>query len=121
MFQSKGHSHLLALREDDVEKLRRTGVLELDAENRVLQLHEKPAQPPSSWACPSLYCLNGAALARVPGYLAADQPRDEIGRFIAHLVAQEKVYAVPTEGGRLHVGSPEAYQHAEEVLRSSVR
>lgn len=116
-FRTTGHSHLLALREEDPEKLRRTGVLELGPENRVLRLHEKPAQPPSSWACPSLYCLNHAALTRVPAYLNTDQPRDEIGRFIAHLVEEELVYAVPMVGERLHVGSPEAYRHAEEVLR----
>lgn len=118
-FESTGHSQLLALREDDPQKLRRTGVLELGADNRVLRLHEKPQKPPSTWACPSLYCLNGAALNRVSGYLAADHPRDEIGRFIGHLVEVLPVHAVPTLGERLHVGSPEAYRRAEEVLRGS--
>jgi glucose-1-phosphate thymidylyltransferase len=115
-FRSTDHSQVLALREEDPQKLRRTGVLELGAKNRVLRLHEKPDEPPSAWACPSLYCLNAAALAQVPGYLAAGHPRDEIGRFIAHLVEVESVYAVPIEGERLHVGSPEAYRHAEKVL-----
>jgi glucose-1-phosphate thymidylyltransferase len=115
-FRTTGESHLLALREPDHDRLRRTGVLELDAGHRVLQLHEKPAAPPSEWACPSLYCLTAPALARLAPYLAAGHPRDEIGRFIAHLVEVEPVRAVPTEGERLHVGSPEAYRHAEKVL-----
>ena len=115
-FRTSAASQLLALHEPDLDRLRRTGVLELGTANRVLRLHEKPAEPPSEWACPSLYCLAAPALARLTPYLEAGHPRDEIGRFIAHLVEVEPVHAVPTEGGRLHVGSPEAYRHAEQIL-----
>ena len=115
-FRASGDHQLLALHEGSLERLRRTGVLELDAESRVVALHEKPEDPPSTWACPSLYCLASSALERVAGYLAADHPRDEIGRFIGYLVKREAVFAVPTHGERLHVGSPEAYQHAESIL-----
>ncbi len=115
-FRASGNSQVLALREEDPEKLRRTGVLELGPGGRVVRLHEKPAAPPSHWACPSVYCLSGPALRQVGPYLAAGRPRDEIGRFVADLVARRSVYAVETEGKRLHVGSPEAYRRAQEVL-----
>lgn len=116
-FLASGESQVLALHEDDPEKLRRTGVLDL-AGNRVLALHEKPENPPSRWACPSFYALDAGALARVAPYLDADGSADEIGRFLAHLVVLEPVHAVKTTGERLHVGSPEAYHHADEILRA---
>ncbi|MEE8523574.1 MAG: nucleotidyltransferase family protein [Thermoanaerobaculia bacterium] len=111
-------SRVLALHEPDAAKLRRTGVLELDEDHRVLRLHEKPDAPPSHWACPAVYWLSAAALARVGPYLDAGQPRDETGRFIAWLAEREAVFAVPTAGERLHVGSPEAYRRADEILSS---
>lgn len=114
-FRERQTSQVLALREDDPEKLRRTGVLELEGE-RVVRLHEKPDTPPSSWACPSLYAFDQRALARVSTYLNEGHPRDEIGHFVADLVRRQPVEAVFAEGERLHVGSPESYREAETVL-----
>lgn len=116
-FLETGRSTVLALEEDDPEKLQRTGVLELGAGDRVLRLHEKPERPPSRWACPSLYGLSARALACVGPYLAAGGSRDEIGRFVADLALRQPVYAVRTAGERLHVGSPEAWRRADEALR----
>lgn len=107
---------VLALHEPDRQKLQRTGVLALDDANRVLELHEKPQEPPSSWACPSIYGLRAEALGRLDGYLTDGHSADEIGRFIAHLVSQQRVRAVLTEGQRLHVGSPESYRRANLAL-----
>ncbi|MEM7356983.1 MAG: sugar phosphate nucleotidyltransferase [Acidobacteriota bacterium] len=120
-FRETGHSHVLGLEEKNVRKLRRTGVLELASDDRVVRLHEKPQQPPSTWACPSLYCLGDAALARVAGYLAEGRSSDEIGRFAAYLAERQPVFAFKTAGERLHVGSPAALAQAEEVLRQPTR
>ncbi len=117
-FMSGDRSWVLGLEETDPEKLRRTGVLELGPEDKVLRLHEKPGSPPSTWACPSLYCLQPAALARVAGYLEAGHERDEIGRFVAHLATREALHACKVAGERLHVGSPESLRRADEILRS---
>lgn len=112
---------VLALHEADRQRLQRTGVLELDAEQRVVQLHEKPQEPPSSWACPSIYGLRWASLELLEGYLEAGHGADEIGRFIAYLVARHEVRAVLSEGRRLHVGSPDAYRQADLSLRDEER
>lgn len=119
-FRDSGHSHVLGLQETDPRKLRRTGVLELGSENRVRRLHEKPQEPPSTRACPSLYALSDSALARVAGYLADDRSSDEIGRFVAYLASREPLYAYTTAGERLHVGSPEALSQAERALSREV-
>ncbi|MCP3964098.1 MAG: nucleotidyltransferase family protein [bacterium] len=115
-FLDGGGSWVLGLEEPDPAKLRRTGVLELGAGSRVVRLHEKPEEPPSTLACPSLYCLDAAALARVAPYLESGRSSDEIGRFIGHLVDREPVYAFEASGERLHVGSPESYRRANEVM-----
>lgn len=115
-FRGDGQSRLLALHEPHRAQLQRTGVLELGDGDRVLRLHEKPQEPPSTWACPSLYGLSGEALDEVAPYLSAGHSSDEIGRFVAHLVSRQPVFAVKTHGERLHVGSPESLRSADQIL-----
>lgn len=119
-FRNTGKTQVLALREDDPAKLRRTGVLELDGD-RVVRLHEKPTEPPSTWACPPVYGLSRQALERLPSYLAEGHPHDEIGRFIADVVERQTVEAVRIEGERLHVGSPEALREASARMDQLLR
>lgn len=116
-FVDRGGCHLLALPERDPERLRRTGVLVLDDDDRVRELHEKPPRPPSEWVAPPFYALDAAALAAAEGYLAAGGARDEIGRFVAHLAATRPVWALRTAGERLDIGSPDSWRRADETLR----
>lgn len=108
---------VLAMEENDPQRLRRTGVLELAADGRVRKLWEKPENPPSNWSCPSFYLLNRQALAAVGPYLDDGRPSDEIGRFIGFLAERQTVRALPVQGSRLHVGNPEELRRADEILR----
>ncbi len=117
-FLGGGGTHrVLALKEERRERLRHTGVLELDGGGRVVALHEKPDEPPSTWMCPPFYALGRSALERVAPYLASGEPADEIGRLIGHLARHETLHAVTTEGERLDIGSPDTYRRADELLR----
>lgn len=114
---------VVALHEADVQKLRRTGVLQLDAAgDRVVQLQEKPAEPRSHWSCPALYFLQPAALARVVPFARRPACPDAPGHFIAELITVEPVFAARVEGSRLDIGSLEALEQADRVLlREPVR
>ena len=114
-----GRNYVVALPEPDPEKLRRTGVLELGLDNRVLALHEKPAEPPSSWACPPLYFFQEAALRQVSDYLQAPDSGDAPGHFVSYLCPRDPVYAFTVEGERLDIGSQESYENADRLLRES--
>ncbi len=62
--QGKGARILLA-REDDPEHLRHLGVPELDGD-RVIQIHEKPEEPPSSFAVTGIYFYESAVFEIIP-------------------------------------------------------
>jgi glucose-1-phosphate thymidylyltransferase len=49
-------ARLLLSRIDDDEHLRHLGVPSLDAEGRIVEIVEKPAQPPSRYAVTGVYC-----------------------------------------------------------------
>ncbi|MEM9599072.1 MAG: sugar phosphate nucleotidyltransferase [Acidobacteriota bacterium] len=117
-FLDRGEPTVLALHEESTEKLRRTGVLVLDNDDRVTAFEEKPEVPPSPWACPSVYGFDRAALSRVGPYLAEGRPKDEIGRFVAHLVELGGVSARRVRGQRLHVGTVDELTAADHLLRA---
>ena len=64
MAQGKGARILLA-REEDPEHLRHLGVPELDGE-RVVRIHEKPQDPPSSFAVTGIYFYESAVFEIIP-------------------------------------------------------
>ena len=104
--------------ESDLAKLRRTGVAELGPEGRLVRLHEKPENPPSSFSCPALYVLEADALARLPRFLEEAPDTDAPGHFIAWLARQQPVFTHPMSGERLDIGDPEGYRAAEAWLRA---
>ena len=53
--KAKGTSCIMCHRQPDVEKLRRTGVIEVDGDMRVLGMEEKPQNPKTEWAVPPFY------------------------------------------------------------------
>lgn len=109
-------SLVLALPTDDSRKLRRTGVLELDEEGRVLAFHEKPETPPSNLACPALYFLKPEPLGIIHEYLASPGAGDEIGCFISYIAGHSDIYALLTEGDAIDIGTIEAYESAKTIL-----
>ncbi len=108
---------MVALPERDPQRLRRTAVLKLASDDRVLEMQEKPEDPASQWSCPALYFLQPAAMKRLPEYLSSETVKDAPGHFLAYLVKREPVYAVRIEGARLDIGTLHSYREADAVLR----
>jgi len=113
---SEGH-WVVALPETDPDRLKRTGVLELGENDRVLKLHEKPPIPPSAWCCPPLYLLRGSARAALDAFIEASDTRDAPGHFIDYLCRRESVHAIRLNAFRLDIGSLEIYRRADTLLR----
>ena len=91
---------------------RRSGVATLDAIGRVVGFVEKPTEPASDLTCPPFYVFPPAALALIAEYLAAGEPADAPGSFIAWLHRQAPVYGHVFEQERYDVGDPESYAAA---------
>ena len=108
---------VLAYREKDRDRLRRTGVAEVDASGRISRLWEKPQEPPTDLACPALYILEVKALAALTAFLAEAPDSDAPGHFIAWLVERQPVFVHEMKGRRLDVGNLESYRAAESWLK----
>jgi glucose-1-phosphate thymidylyltransferase len=65
-FESQGSgARILLAREDDPEHLRHLGVPELD-DGRVIRIHEKPEEPPSSFAVTGIYFYEPSVFEIIP-------------------------------------------------------
>lgn len=116
-FRSSGRNTVIALVEKDLDKLKRTGVLELSIGGRVIGFHEKPAVPPSQWFCPPFYFLNREALERTRPFLAQPNLPDAMGYLVQYLIDEVPIYAYKASGSRLDIGSLDSYRDTDRILR----
>jgi glucose-1-phosphate thymidylyltransferase len=117
LFLNRSTHYVIALPEMDIARLKKTGVLAIADNNRVLRLHEKPRNPSSNWSCPPLYFLQSSARQRLNDYIEVSDQCDAPGSFIDYLSQQEIVHALKLDAARLDIGSIETYQKADELLR----
>ena len=101
----------------DPEKLKRTGVVQLDAHDRVIDFEEKPASPKSNLGVPPLYIYPRRSLGRFRQYLANPVNPDAPGHFIAWLHKREAVHAFRFEGDRYAVDDAASYEWVDGVMR----
>jgi len=78
---------------DDIEEIKRTGVIELDDEGVVTSFEEKPEHPKSNLAVPPFYIYQRETLPMIGKYLAEGENPDAPGNFIPWLIERKEVYA----------------------------
>ena len=71
--------------EPSVEKLHKTGVAEIDADDRIIGMEEKPAEPKSHWCTPPFYYYRREDLPQVRAGIEVGCGTDAPGSFIAWL------------------------------------
>jgi glucose-1-phosphate thymidylyltransferase len=108
----------IAVREiDDRELLKQYGVVELDANDRVIGLEEKPAEPKSDLAATASYVYRSEHLAHLPRYLEEGNPPDAPGNFMVWLHTREPVYGYRAEGEWHDIGDLGQLVAADNLLR----
>lgn len=106
----KNTSCIMRYYEPDGKKLTKCGVVEVDDNDRILSMEEKPAQPKSHWCCPPFYYYTRQDARLVEQGIAAGCGTDAPGSYIAWLCTQTPVHAMPMPGKRYDVGNLESYQ-----------
>ena len=99
--------------EPSTERLRRTGVITIDEDDRVLLMEEKPAEPKSSWAVPPFYVYKREDLPLIREAIEEGANTDAPGSFITYLARKRPVYAYLMEGKRWDIGNLESYEQVK--------
>ncbi len=112
--REKNTSCIMRYAESDPAKLKKCGVVTVNAYDLVLDMAEKPTRPASEWVSPPFYFYTrkDAALIRVA--IAAGCGVDAPGSLVAWLCRQVPVHAMRMPGRRYDIGDLASYRLVEE-------
>lgn len=117
-WRTKGSASALAVRDvGSLELATHYGIVELAADDRLIDFLEKPADPPSTLAATATYLFHRTHVPLIRTYLDAGQPHDQPGRFVAWLQQREPVYGWAFEEGWFDIGDLEQLREADNRLR----
>ena len=110
--KAKKTSCIMCHEQPSIEKLQRTGVVELDENNRVLGMEEKPEHPKSHWAVPPFYIYRKEDLDLVRHSVENGCGKDAPGNLAHYMVEHTTMHAWPMSAGRFDIGSLDTYYEA---------
>ena len=113
--KQKGTSCIMCHEQLSIEKLQRTGVVELDPDMRVLGMEEKPQVPKSHWAVPPFYIYLKKDLDLVRHSVENGCGKDAPGNLAHYMVEHTTMHAWPMSGGRFDIGSLDTYYEAQKL------
>jgi glucose-1-phosphate thymidylyltransferase len=116
-WRSKGGSALAVREVADRALMTQYGVVELDEDDRVIGLEEKPAEPKTNLAATASYVYRADHLALLPRYLEEGNPPDAPGNFTAWLYSREPVYGYRVAGEWHDIGDLGQLLEADNLLR----
>jgi glucose-1-phosphate thymidylyltransferase len=116
--KQKGTSCIMCHEQPSIEKLQRTGVVELDENNRVLGMEEKPQVPKSHWAVPPFYIYMKQDLDLVRHSVENGCGKDAPGNLAHYMVEHTTMHAWPMSAGRFDIGSLDTYYEACDLARA---
>ena len=110
--KAKNTSCIMCHEQPSIEKLQRTGVVELDVDNKVLGMEEKPQVPKSHWAVPPFYIYLQKDLDHVRHSVENSCGKDAPGNLARYMVEHTTMHAWPMSAGRFDIGSLDTYYEA---------
>lgn len=114
--KDKNSSCICCHHEASLDALRKTGVLEADANFKVIRLHEKPQDPPSHWAVPPFYVYLKKDFFLIKQALEHGCNPDAPGNLAGWLSTQTDVHAWPMNGSRYDIGDLASYDKVNAVF-----
>jgi glucose-1-phosphate thymidylyltransferase len=117
-WRGKGEASAVAVYEHpDRELVKQYGVVELDADERVVSFVEKPTDPPSNLAATATYVFHRDHVALVPRYLDEGNLPDQPGRFVEWLYSRAPVYGYRFSGEWYDIGDARQLLEADNRMR----
>ena len=115
--RAKGTSCVMRYYEPEEARLHKSAVVEVDAQDLILSMEEKPAAPKSHWCCPPFYFYTRADVRRVGEAIASGCPVDAPGSLAAWLAARTAVHAMIMPGHRYDIGNLASYKQVNATYK----
>ena len=108
----KAASCVMRYHERDVRMLRQSGVVEVDDEDRVTRMEEKPGDPFANWCVPAFYFYRRCDLPWIRKAVEAGCGTDAPGSLVVWLASVIPIHAMVMPGRRYDIGDVKSYQAA---------
>lgn len=115
--KAKGASCILRYYEADSGRLMKSGVVSVDADERIVEMQEKPTEPKSNWCAPPFYYYTSADVSLIDKAIADGCGTDAPGSYAAWLAKHSTVYAMEMRGKRYDIGNLESYEQVKRDYR----
>ena len=112
--QRKDASCVFRYDEPDPGRIRRAAAMEVDKDDLILRMEEKPEHPFSRWCCPPFYVYNRRDLPLITNAIQSGCGTDAPGSLAAWMSARTRFYAMLMPGRRYDIGNLESYQYVQE-------
>ena len=103
--------------EDDVQRLRKSGVSEIDEEEVLLSLEEKPANPKSNWCTPPFYFYTREDAAKIREAISDGCGTDAPGSLVAWMCQHSVLHSMKMPGSRYDIGNLESYENVQKTYK----
>jgi glucose-1-phosphate thymidylyltransferase len=101
----------------DPELAKKYGIVDVDADDRVVGFVEKPENPPTTLCATATYLYKREHVRQVTAYLAEGNPPDQPGNYVAWLHKRAPVYAYRFEGEWYDIGDRNQLLEADNRMR----
>lgn len=115
--KEKGTSCIMRYFEADRARCSKSGIVEINGEDLILGMEEKPKEPKSNWCCPPFYFYTKNDARLVQKGIDAGCGTDAPGSYIAWLSTQTPVHAMEMPGSRYDIGNLESYENVQKTYR----
>ena len=112
--KAKNSTCIMRYFEPEKEKLRKSGVVETDQNDRIISMEEKPAEPKSCWCAPPFYIYKSTDVPLVKKGIENGCGVDAPGSFISWLSKTTEVCAYIMPGRRYDIGDLKSYEQVKK-------
>ncbi len=102
-FNKNNESYIMYYFEPELSKLQKTGVIEIDENNYIINMEEKPIHPRSNYAIPPFYWLKKEDLKILLEIFDENKKVDSMGEIIKNLCTKTKIKAQLMKGKRYDI------------------
>ena len=119
--KEKQTSCVMRYYEPDTKRLLKSGVVTMDANDKIIKMTEKSPAPETHWCCPPFYYYTAEDAKLVKKGIESGCGTDAPGSDIAWLCTQTVVHAMEMPGKRYDIGNLESYEKVKSEYKGITR